>query len=116
MAVNESAMNKWVCAVMRILFTRQELIEGYVCDEDSTSKFKRLDPERIDFLEKALYAKYPAGSTNGIKVQDRSKNWKHMKKVDGRVCYDARKKVENAAIAAKVAEALKAVEAAKNKD
>lgn len=51
MAVDESGMNKWVCAVMRILFTRNELTEGYVWDEDSTSKFKRLDPEKIELLQ-----------------------------------------------------------------
>jgi hypothetical protein len=33
-------MNKWVCAAMKQIFTKEELKEGYVCGENSTSNYK----------------------------------------------------------------------------
>ena len=32
-AIDASAMNKWVCAAMKQIFTKEELKEGYVCGE-----------------------------------------------------------------------------------
>jgi len=79
-------MNKWVCSAMRHLFTKEELIDGYVCEEDSKSKFKQMDPDRIKMLKEALFIKYK------VKSQEQAKIWKSMKSVAGRVCIDTRNK------------------------
>ena len=77
-------MNKWVRQAMGVLFTHEELLEGYVCEESSTSHYKRLDPERIELLKKALFIKY------NVNKQDQIKIWKQMKPVACRKCIDTR--------------------------
>ena len=77
-------MNKWVRQAMEVLFTHEELLEGYVCKESSTSHYKRLDPERIELLKKALFIKY------NVNKQDQIKIWKQMKPVACRKCIDTR--------------------------
>jgi len=77
-------MNKWVRQAMEVLFTHEELLEGYVCEESSTSHYKRLDPERIELLKKALFIKY------NVNKQDQIKIWKQMKPVACRKCIDTR--------------------------
>ena len=80
--------NFWVCEAMRTLFSKDEILEGYVYGEKSKSKFKRLDPERIELLKQALFIKYP--DTNEIE-------WKNLKGVAGHFCIDKRKKLNKKA-------------------
>jgi len=59
---------------------------GYVCEEDSKSKFKQMDPDRIKMLKEALFIKYK------VKSQEQAKILKSMKSVAGRFCIDTRNK------------------------
>jgi hypothetical protein len=47
-------MNKYVTAIMRILFTEEELKLGYIIEDKSTSKRTPLDLERIQLLKSIL--------------------------------------------------------------
>jgi len=78
-------MNKW--AAMKQIFTKEELKEGYVCGENTTSIYKQIDSARIELLKEALFIKY--------KVQKQNQNavWKEMRKVAGRVCIVKEEKV-----------------------
>ena len=88
-AIDASAMNKWVCAAMKQIFTKEELKEGYVCGENSTSNYKQIDSTRIELLKEALFIKYK------IQKQNQNTVWKEMRKVAGRVCIESRKSLNN---------------------
>jgi len=82
-------MNKWVCTVMKQIYSKDELSESYVCDDNSKSKFKQIDKQRMGLLNEALQIKYriPAHEINNV--------WKKMKAVAGRVCIETRKKLKS---------------------
>jgi hypothetical protein len=52
--VHARKMNKYVTAIMRILFTEEELKLGYIIEDKSTSKRTPLDLERIQLLKSIL--------------------------------------------------------------
>ena len=78
-------MNKWVSSALRTLFTKEEILAGYVCEENSKSTYAPMDPVRIGLLKEALFTRW------SVKEQDESKIWKQMKSVAGKVCIEARK-------------------------
>lgn len=51
LAVPASQDNKYCTAIMKILFTHEELAKGYVIEGPSTSKRIPLDRERIEILK-----------------------------------------------------------------
>ena len=52
--VHAKKMNKYVTAIMRILFTEEELKLGYIIEDKTTSKRTPLDLERIQLLKSIL--------------------------------------------------------------
>lgn len=52
--VQASALNKYVTALMEILFTENELANGIIKDKNSQSKKEALDLKRVDLLTSNL--------------------------------------------------------------
>ena len=69
LAIDASAINKWVCAAIKQIFTKEELKDGDVCGENSTSNYKQIDSARIELLEEALFIKYKVQKQIKIKIQ-----------------------------------------------
>ena len=70
-------------SAVRTLFTKEEIIAGYVCEENSKSTYAPMDPVRIGLLKEALFIRW------SVKKQDENKIWKQMKSVADRVCIEA---------------------------
>jgi hypothetical protein len=85
--VHATAPNKYVTALMRIIFKKSELANGYVIEGPSVSKHIPLDIDRIKLLKTALFLKWK------IKAEDQEEMWKKMKAVANRCCIDVRKRV-----------------------
>jgi hypothetical protein len=72
-AIDASAINRWVCAAMKQISTKEELKEGYVCGENSISNYKQIDSARIELLKEAFFIKYK------IQKQNQNTIWKEMR-------------------------------------
>lgn len=70
---------------MAILFSCEELKEGYVIEGPSSSSYKPLDLERISLLKQAFFAKFR------IEPQNEETEWNEMLLVAKRKCSDSRK-------------------------
>ena len=87
--IHESAENKYVTSLTHLLFTEKELIESYVYEGKSCSRYKQLDLERVNLIRQAWVAKWK------IKPENEEQKWsgeKGLKFCIGRVCIDRRKK------------------------
>jgi hypothetical protein len=109
--VHARKMNKYVTAIMRILFTEEELKLGYIIEDKSTSKRTPLDLERIQLLKSilsqftfaiylililyfknkldAIFVKYHVPEAKKGEV------WIEMKSVANRLCMDLSKAKNN---------------------
>jgi hypothetical protein len=109
--VHARKMNKYVTAIMRILFTEEELKLGYIIEDKSTSKRTPLDLERIQLLKSilsqftfaiylililyfknkldAIFVKYHVPEAKKGEV------WVEMKSVANRLCMDLSKANNN---------------------
>ena len=109
--VHARKMNKYVTAIMRILFTEEELKLGYIIEDKSTSKRTPLDLERIQLLKSilsqftfaiylililyfknkldAIFVKYHVPEAKKGEV------WIEMKSVANRLCMDLSKANNN---------------------
>ena len=104
-------MNKYVTAIMRILFTEEELKLGYIIEDKSTSKRTPLDLERIQLLKSilsqftfAIYLiliLYFKNKLDAIFVKfhvpeaKKGEVWIEMKSVANRLCMDLSKANNN---------------------
>ena len=96
--ISETSTNKYVIRCMKTVFTKEEILGGYVIEaESSTSRFKKLDLERIKLVKLAYFLKY------NIPAEKQEKSWKVMKGSAGRVCIDERKKLKEAEAKAELA-------------
>ena len=53
--IHSSQMNTYVTAVMKVLFTNEELNGGYIIEGKSTSKRRPLDLERVNILKGKIF-------------------------------------------------------------
>jgi len=104
-------MNKYVTAIMRILFTEEELKPGYITEDKSTSKRTPLDLERVQLLKSilsqftfAIYLiliLYFKNKSDTIFVKyhvpeaKKGEVWIEMKSVANRLCMDLSKANHN---------------------
>jgi hypothetical protein len=109
--VHARKMNKYVTAIMRILFTEEELKLGYIIEDKSTSKRTPLDLERIQLLKSilsqftfAIYLiliLYFKNKLDAIFVKfhvpeaKKGEVWIEMKSVANRLCMDLSKAKNN---------------------
>ena len=79
-------MKKYTNTVLKTLFTKSELQNGYIIEGTSSSQKEALDINRINMLKDAIKLKY--------KIPELSwqKTWKELKIKANRVCSDAKKK------------------------
>ena len=54
LAIPEHLPNKYCNAVMKVLFTQEELNNGFIMEKKSKTKRTQLDPERIAILKSNL--------------------------------------------------------------
>ena len=78
-------MNKYTTKLMKILFTQEELEDGYIIEGKSSSKRKALDEERVELLKQAIKIKFE------IDDLEWEKTWYEMKKVACGTCSAATK-------------------------
>ncbi len=103
--VHARKMNKYVTAIMRILFTEEELKLGYIIEDKSTSKRTPLDLERVQLLKSILsqftFAIYFKNKLDTIFVKyhvpeaKKGEVWIEMKSVANRLCMDLSKANNN---------------------
>jgi hypothetical protein len=51
MKYSESQMNKYVCKLMNVVYTRDELKEGLIIEGEATSTRKRLDLAKFNLIK-----------------------------------------------------------------
>ena len=86
LAIDANSMKKYTNTVLKTLFTKSELQNGYIIEGTSSSQKEALDLERINLLKEAIRLKYK------IPELTWQKTWKELKIRANRVCSDAKKK------------------------